>query len=109
MADEEQITPVDIRQAGDFELGIRWGDGHESIYPCDYLRKACRCANCIDEWSGTPRVNPGDIPSDIQPVQIESVGRYGIKIDWDDGHNTGIYGFDYLRKICPCDKCRAER
>lgn len=108
MADEKQIIPLEIRQAGDYELAIRWADGHESIYPCDDLRKACRCANCVDELSGIPRLNPAEIPDDIQPVQIQSVGRYGIKIDWDDGHNTGIYGFQYLRKICPCSQCRSD-
>ena len=98
--------PVEVRQAGERELLIRWQDGHESIYPCDYLRKNCRCANCIDEWSGAKRLDPSQIRPDIQPVKVESVGRYGMKIDWNDGHNTGIYGFDYLRKICPCEKCK---
>jgi len=36
---------------------------------------------------------------------VEAVGSYAIRIYWNDGHNTGIYSFDHLRKICPCAKC----
>jgi len=37
------------------------------------------------------------------------VGSYAIRIDWSDGHKTGIYSFDHFRRICPCDQCRAAR
>jgi len=34
-----------------------------------------------------------------------AVGNYAIQIEFTDGHSTGIYSFDYLRTICPCDAC----
>ena len=105
MADEEGITPAEVYQAGQGELGIRWNDGHESIYACDYLRKNCRCAGCIDEMSGKTLLDPNQISPDIHPVQVTGVGRYGIRINWSDRHNTGIYSFHYLRQICPCHDC----
>jgi DUF971 family protein len=49
------------------------------------------------------------VPEDIIPVSISLVGAYAIKIDWSDGHNTGIYAFDSLMDICPCDACTARR
>jgi DUF971 family protein len=45
----------------------------------------------------------------VTPVSIEPVGNYGISIHWSDGHGTGIYRFDFLRRICPCKECRAKR
>jgi DUF971 family protein len=41
-------------------------------------------------------------------LNIEEVGAYAIRIDWSDGHNTGIYSFDHLRSICPCAECQAR-
>jgi DUF971 family protein len=43
----------------------------------------------------------------LKMLHVEPVGQYAIRIDWSDGHNTGIYSFDHLRKICPCESCRA--
>jgi DUF971 family protein len=40
---------------------------------------------------------------------VEAVGGYAIRMSWSDGHNTGIYSFDHLRRICPCEACRAVR
>jgi len=36
------------------------------------------------------------------------VGNYAIQIEFTDGHNTGIYSYDYLRTICPCEACARE-
>ena len=33
------------------------------------------------------------------------VGNYAIQISFSDGHSTGIYSYDHLRKICPCAEC----
>ena len=106
MEEREEVVPVEIKQLDDETLGISWQDGHESAYPCDYLRKLCHCAACVDEWTGKQRIDPDQIPEDVCPIEIQSVGRYGIRIDWSDGHNTGIYTFKYLREICPCRECK---
>ena len=37
-----------------------------------------------------------------------AVGNYALQIDFNDGHTTGIYSFDYLRTICPCEDCARE-
>ena len=36
---------------------------------------------------------------------IEPVGNYAVCFRWSDGHMTGIYTFDYLRSLCPCQEC----
>jgi len=101
MADEPSTTPKQIRQMGPDALAIHWRDGHESVYPVRQLRLACACAECVDEWTGTSRLDPSSIPEDIMPTSIQSVGRYAIQIEWSDGHNTGIYSFEQLRKLAP--------
>jgi DUF971 family protein len=35
------------------------------------------------------------------------MGSYAIRIDWSDGHDTGIFTFEYLKAICPCEQCGA--
>ena len=96
---DDQTTPTSIRQAGPAELEILWKDGHRSLYPVAYLRRACRCAACIDEWSGEQILDPDSIAEDVRPVSIEPVGNYAIHIRWSDGHSSGIYSFEYLRKL----------
>ncbi len=102
--DEER--PEDIEQAGPETLRITWRDGHVSEYPVIYLRFCCPCAHCVDEVTGNRRIDAGSIPGDVKPVHLESVGNYAINIEWTDGHDTGIYAFEYLRDLCPCEECR---
>lgn len=104
----QSALPIGLRQAGDDSLEITWGDGHVSAYRVAYLRRACRCASCVDEWTGVQRLDPEAVSSDVKPVTIDPVGRYAIHIAWSDGHTAGIYSFDYLRSICPCSECRAH-
>jgi DUF971 family protein len=97
-----------VRQAGPGELEVVWADGHVSRFEVVFLRRACRCAHCVDEWSGQQILKPESVSADVRPRRIEPVGRYAIHIDWSDGHSSGIYSFDYLRQLCPCEPCRSE-
>jgi DUF971 family protein len=100
-------VPSSVAQDGPETLRIEWSDGHTSLYPVRLLRLACRCAHCIDEHSGAPRLVPESVPRDVQPLRLRPVGRYAIAFDWSDGHDTGIYSYDQLRQICPCCAGRA--
>jgi ATP-binding protein involved in chromosome partitioning len=92
-------TPLEIAQKGPRELSIKWADGSLSVYPVRELRLACLCASCVDEWTGENRLDPTSVPEDVQPLKIESVGRYAIQIEWSDGHSSGIYPFRRLRAL----------
>jgi hypothetical protein len=46
-----------------------------SRYLVLYLRRACRCAACIDEWTGEQILRPDQVREDVKPVAIEPVGR----------------------------------
>ncbi len=90
---------VALRQEGPDALVVEWADGHRSRLPVRQLRLACACATCVDEWTGEARLDPARVPEDVRPVRIRTVGRYGIQVEWSDGHTTGIYPFARLREL----------
>lgn len=78
---------------------IEWSDGAISRIDYHALRLGCPCAMCVDEWTGERRVSAGEIPEDIDLVEVKPVGRYALNLVWSDGHATGIYTFDRLREL----------
>ena len=88
---------------------IEWNAEHRALYPARELRVACPCASCVDEMSGREILNPATVPSDIRPLSLALVGAYGLRVQWSDGHGTGIYTFQRLLAACPCADCRARR
>ncbi|MBI4503286.1 MAG: DUF971 domain-containing protein [Gemmatimonadetes bacterium] len=99
-------VPLAIHRS-DHELVITWAEDHQATYPARFLRLRCRCATCQEEMTGRPLLDPASIPENIGAAGISLVGSYAISIDWTDGHDTGIYTFEYLRQICPCPQCVA--
>jgi ATP-binding protein involved in chromosome partitioning len=89
---------------------IEWtAGGHIGFYPARSLRLACPCAGCVEEMTGRPLLDPGMVPADIRPVSLALVGAYGLRVSWSDGHDTGIYTFQKLLSVCPCQECQARR
>ena len=79
-------------------LLIEWDqNGHEGFFPARDLRLACPCAACVEEMSGRPLLDPATVDPNIRPVSLALVGAYGLKIQWSDGHSTGIYAWSILR------------
>ena len=78
-------------------------DGSETELSLKYLRDECPCANCKGEtilWKTYRPVQPrSNHPEKYNVEDIGVVGDYGIKIDWKDGHNTGIYSWEYLSEL----------
>lgn len=96
------MRPVDVQQIGS-ELAVKWDDGCESFIPLEKLRRYCPCAGCKGEVDVMGNLHKGpDValpPTAFDLVRIASVGGYGIQPVWADGHSTGIYSFDYLRRL----------
>jgi ATP-binding protein involved in chromosome partitioning len=97
---EPRHTPLEIGPDEEgSRLRIRWQDGDVSTYLPRDLRLACPCAGCVDEMTGRRVLAPASIPADVYPLAIHYVGRYALQLIWSDGHQTGIYPFEYLRRL----------
>lgn len=95
-------------------IKIDWKDGHRSEYALAYLRDHCPCASCAGAH-GTPPApkssaaagNPFQMYKPVlKMLGVEPVGNYAIRINWSDGHNSGIYSYEHFRRICPCTECQ---
>jgi DUF971 family protein len=96
-----RLEPTNIQQIGN-ELAIQWNDGTESYFQLELLRRACPCAACGGEPDVLgnilrPQVNYSD--QSFELAGFEMVGGYALQPRWRDGHNTGIYSFQYLRRL----------
>jgi DUF971 family protein len=90
-------------------LEIRWNDGQQCQYPLSHLREACPCVECRGghAFMGS-QYDPDNLlqltpKRSYQMTGLEMVGNYAIQPNWDDGHATGIYSWDYLRHLCPTE------
>ncbi|WP_462137081.1 gamma-butyrobetaine hydroxylase-like domain-containing protein [Candidatus Mycalebacterium sp.] len=106
-------TPEEISEFSDSALQIEWSDGHSSVYAYEDLRLICPCATCrrLRATSRTgklpfkTRIVPGSGDTRIKAEKIDKVGLYALQFKWNDGHDTGIYTFEFLRENCPCERC----
>lgn len=94
------IEPREIMQEGEAGLRITWADERVCHYAAPALRRACPCAQCVNEWTGQRMLKPEAVSDSIQISDIAIVGRYALNFIWSDGHETGIYSFRYLRELC---------
>ena len=94
-------------------IQIDWKDGHHSDYGLVWLRDKCPCASCTGAHGTEPRKPETGTPATAFPMfkpalkmlAVEAVGNYAIRINWSDGHNSGIYSYEHFRSICPCEQC----
>ncbi|HEV2102594.1 MAG TPA: DUF971 domain-containing protein [Candidatus Acidoferrum sp.] len=107
-------TAVKIHVKTGAGVDITWADGHSSHYDFTFLRDQCPCATCNDERAkkdATPAANL--LSSPLLPMYkpkpraqaATQVGNYAVQISFTDGHSTGIFSYDYLRTLCPCEEC----
>lgn len=85
------------------ELALKWPDGREDYIPLEYLRRHCPCAGCQGETDALGQVHRAPTqpygPGAFTLVHSTPVGGYGFQPRWGDGHGTGIYSWDYLRRL----------
>ena len=84
------------------ELAVAFADGVECFLPLAMLRRACPCAACQGEPDALGRVVRPAVewgPRAFELRSWEAVGGYALQLAWADGHASGIYSFDYLRRL----------
>jgi len=77
-------------------LEIEWDDGVVSHYPHGYLRRRCRCAECVRASRTGTTIEP---PADISLLAMIPFGPVSLQLKFSDGHEHGIYPFAYLRDV----------
>jgi len=101
--DGKRVVPLKVLNAEpnvqNKMIKFSWSDGKQSLVTFKKLRYLCPCAVCVDEGTGKRKIKEEDVDPNIQPSKIQSVGNYAIKIEWSDSHDSGIFSFEYLRKL----------
>ena len=96
------MRPLDLQIIGN-QLAIKWPDGSEGFILLEHLRRACPCAQCKGETDimGQLHKNPEKplTPKSFVLTRLTPVGGYALQPLWADGHNTGLFSFEYLREI----------
>jgi DUF971 family protein len=100
------VEPEHIAISKSKGIEIDWKDGLHSSLGLAFLRDNCPCAVCTGAHGTEPQKTNYQSPSPFQMhkpalkmLNCEAVGSYAVKINWNDGHSSGIYSFDYLRKL----------
>lgn len=93
------IQPVQIIEESDSEISIKWSDDTESTYSAAQLRRVCPCASCVNEWTGEKILRDESVPDGLTLGNISIVGRYALNFHFSDGHDTGIFSFNFLRQL----------
>jgi DUF971 family protein len=102
----DDIFPVEVKlMEAEARLDITWANDHVSSFPLRYLRGWCPCAVCQGHFQEEWRFQ--DVPPSTL-MDVQPVGNYGMKFFWGDGHDTGIYQFDVMWSMCPCETCDPE-
>lgn len=92
-------TPRDLKALRDERvLRIVWAD-RDDLLAFRFLRGECQCAQCVNEWTGARILDPATVPEEISIEQMELVGAYAVRIHWSDGHQSGLYTWERLRKL----------
>ena len=84
------------------ELAILWDDGQEQYIPVEKLRAWSPSAETTGERDLLGRRIGGTDQKSYPGVTLRGwrvVGGYAVQFDFSDGHNTGLYAFDYLKRL----------
>jgi DUF971 family protein len=108
----DAIRPAKVRvdKTGGTGVVIEWQDGHRSEWNFAWLRAACPCATCHEEREkdgrapGVAKAKPALLlpmyEAPARPKDVSKVGNYAVRFTWNDGHEAGLYSWDYLRNVC---------
>ncbi|HMN25436.1 MAG TPA: DUF971 domain-containing protein [Ignavibacteriaceae bacterium] len=95
------MKPKQIKIVDKDKLSLVWNDDSISLLTLKYLRDECPCAGCKGEtilFTTFRPPKPTILSTEMYKIKsIDVIGDYAIQIGWKDGHNTGIYSWEYLK------------
>lgn len=87
--------PIDIRLHQTSKLlEIKFDDNTECMLSCEFLRVYSPSAEVRGHGAGQEVLQTGK--EDVNITGIEPIGHYAVRLTFTDGHNTGLYSWDYL-------------
>lgn len=90
-------TPDEVHlRSRERRLDVVWSDGSEDRYALAYLRGWCPCAVCQGHFV-TEKTFVEGVSTEL--VDVQAVGAYAMRFVWADGHDSGMYSFDYLQEL----------
>jgi DUF971 family protein len=95
---ETHHTPIEIQLHQQSRvLEILYDDGAHFRLPCEYLRVLSPSAAVRGHSAATARLQVGKESVGIR--EIRPIGNYAVKLVFDDGHDSGLYDWQYLYKL----------
>ena len=109
------MKPERISVKDDF-TEIEWYDKKKTIHRHKFLRMKCLCAICVGESNKPIKILEDSmdkkieipIQDNIKPIKFVEVGNYGLNVQWNDEHRTGVYSYEYLIELCECKECKKD-
>ena len=101
----EKHIPTELtyhQQAHMLEIAFNTGERFE--LSAEYLRVYSPSAEVQGHGPGQEVLQIGK--QDVNIDKIEQVGNYAVQLFFDDNHDTGIYSYSLLRRLCQCDECQ---
>ena len=90
--------PTELRvKRGDKTLTISFDDGERYVLPAEYLR--VMTGSALDRGHGAGDMPPVSDKKGVGIREITPIGRYAVRIAFDDGHDTGLYSWDALHDL----------
>ena len=91
-------APSEIRLKKDSKLLIvSFDDGSEFQYSCEYLRVHSPSAEVKGHGPSQETLQIGK--EQVAITAVEPIGHYAVRLVFDDGHNTGLYTWEYLHEL----------
>lgn len=103
MAKPPKFTIESIHAVGQYAIGVRWMDQHESIFPFTHLRRLCPCIDCGK--SQAVKREPSEPGRELKSIQ--QIADASVMLRWGDEHES-LFLVEELREICGCAACRGE-
>ncbi len=102
MPDKYKPVSIEVYNTEQY-LEVEWKDGHKTELSLFGLRKNCPCVMCRGGHDKMGRFEPElfrvEPTREFRITSAEAVGNHALKIDWDDGHNSGMYRWELIRQM----------
>lgn len=102
------MKPVEVRApVGARLLEVVWDDGNTTFFRHEVLRGFCPCAVCQGHEGSIQWIQPQGEPA-LELTNLHETGQYGLRLEWGDGHATGIYSFSFLQDLAGLHEVEAS-